>query len=216
MKKIIVFDLDGTLIDTSFGLNRCMNIALTDNGLDPIGLSLTKKFVGNGILNYVRRAVTFAGNVEKTADVYRDFMNVYSEHGAENCHLYDGMDEVLSKMKELGLKLAILTNKAQSATDLFNELYFKKYSFNAVSGQKPDLPLKPAPDGLERILDSLDVGKSDALMVGDGETDYLTAKNAGVDSLSVLWGFRSKAELISAGADHFAEKPSDIMSYILS
>lgn len=220
--KTIIFDLDGTLINTAIGLNRCMNIALEKNGLPKISEKQTEEYVGNGIFNYAVRAVfqTFGlppldENAKNLCNaVYSDFNAEYAKHGLEGCVLYDGIAETLSALKTKNVRLALLSNKAQFATDLFYKTFLEKYEFAAVVGQREGLALKPAPDGLLAILNSLNADKADALMVGDGETDYLTAKNAGIKCLSVLWGYRDKTRLQAAGATLFANNPKDILNYI--
>lgn len=218
----IVFDLDGTLINTSIGLNRCMNYALDKNALPKITEKQTEEYVGNGIFNYAMRAV-FQSFTPPALDesgkklcnaVYSDFNAEYARHGLESCALYDGIAQTLTALKAKNIKLALLSNKAQFATDLFYRTFLKKYEFEAVVGQRDGLALKPAPDGLLAILNKLNAEKTDALMVGDGETDYLTAKNAGIKCLSVLWGFRSKEKLQAAGATIFATEPKDIFYYV--
>jgi len=218
MKKLAIFDLDGTLIDTLLGLNVCMNRALQKNGIEDITLDDTRRFVGNGIKNYVIRAANKGLPADLSDDlrgqkiqsVAEDFLNIYGHDGIDESVLYDGIDYALNVLRSHDVKLAVLSNKAQYAADIFNERFLSKYSFDLVLGQTDDLPLKPAPDGLLKILEKLNVEKADAVMIGDGETDYLTAKNAGIDCVSVLWGFRSEEELKSAGATVFISNPKEI------
>ncbi len=218
MKKLAIFDLDGTLIDTLLGLNACMNRALQKNGIKDITLEDTRRFVGNGIKNYVIRAANKGLPADlpddlrgqKIQSVAKDFLNIYGHNGIDESVLYDGIDYALNTLRAHGVKLAVLSNKAQYAADIFNERFLSKYSFDLVLGQTDDLPLKPAPDGLLKILKTLNVEKADAVMIGDGETDYLTAKNAGIDCVSVLWGFRSEEELKNAGATVFIRNPKEI------
>ena len=218
MKKLAIFDLDGTLIDTLLGLNACMNRALQKNGINDITLEDTRRFVGNGIKNYVIRAANKGLPSDLSDDLRRqkiqsvaeDFLNIYGHNGIDESVIYDGIDYALNTLRAHGVKLAVLSNKAQYAADIFNERFLSKYSFDLVLGQTDDLPLKPAPDGLLKILKTLNVEKADAVMIGDGETDYLTAVNADIDCVSVLWGFRSEEELKSAGAKVFIRNPKEI------
>lgn len=218
MKKLAIFDLDGTLIDTLLGLNACMNRALQKNGINDITLKDTRRFVGNGIKNYVIRAANkglpsdLSDDLrgQKIQSVAKDFLNIYGHNGIDESVLYDGIDYALNTLRAHGVKLAVLSNKAQYAADIFNERFLSKYSFDLVLGETDDLPLKPAPDGLLKILKTLNVEKADAVMIGDGETDYLTAVNADIDCVSVLWGFRSEEELKNAGAKVFIRNPKEI------
>lgn len=215
MIKLIIFDLDGTLIDTSTGLNVCMNEALKKLGLPQISQDETKRFVGNGIKKYCERAIKL--NDYKVADeCFSLFMDYYRQGWKIGCSLYDGMDTTLETLKNADIKLAILSNKAQEMTLKFYNEFLKNYSFDYVLGNVNGAPLKPDPYGAEKILETLNVNKQYALLTGDGETDVLTAKNAAISSLSALWGFRSESELKNAGATLFVKKPIEILKYALN
>lgn len=221
MKKLIVFDLDGTLVDTSVGLNECMNAALLKNGLRSISVEQTKTFVGDGIFNYAKRAVLACLNDsnEQNAhnlikDVYDDFKRIYPKQGITGSTLYDGMANVLMNLKARGCILAALTNKAQRATDEFFNTVLKNFDFDAVIGQTDDRPLKPDPWGINALIERFNVNPENTVMIGDGETDYQTAKNAEVDHIAVLWGFRTKDKLKLCGATLFASRPEQLLSLI--
>lgn len=221
MKKLIVFDLDGTLVNSLDGLNDCMNAALCNNGLKKITAAQTKAFVGDGILNYTARAVfaTASDTSEKDYEelikkVFYDFTSVYVKRGITVSKIYDGMDAVLKTLKARGCYLAILTNKAQNATDGFVSTVLKDYDFDGVIGQDSSHPLKPDAWGLNFLVEKFGLKKEDAVMIGDGQADYLTAKNAGVDHIGVLWGFRSEKQLRECGATTFASRPKQLIELI--
>lgn len=215
MIKLIIFDLDGTLIDTSTGLNVCMNEALKKLDLPQISPDETKRFVGNGIKKYCERAIKL-NDAKLSDECFSLFMDYYRQGWKIGCNLYDGMDTTLETLKNADIKLAILSNKAQEMTLKFYNEFLKDYSFDYVLGNINGAPLKPDPYGAEKILEMLNVKKQYTLLTGDGETDVLTAKNAAISSLSALWGFRSKAELQNAGATVFVEKPIEILKYALN
>lgn len=221
MKKLIVFDLDGTLVDTSVGLNECMNAALLKNGLPPVSVEQTKAFVGNGIFNYTARAVRACldGSSEQKVQalvkaVYEDFKRMYPRQGIIGSTLYDGMERVLVELKANGCILTALTNKAQRATDEFFNTVLKKFDFDAVIGQTDDRPLKPHPWGINALIERFSLNRNDAVMIGDGETDCQTAKNAEIAHIAVLWGFRTEDELRQCGASLFASRPEDLLRLI--
>lgn len=221
MKKLIVFDLDGTLVDTSVGLNECMNKALLKNGLPTVSVEQTKAFVGNGIFNYTARAVracldcSSEPNVRALIkNVYEDFKRTYPQQGVIGSTLYDGMERVLSELKARGCILAVLTNKAQCATDEFFSTVLKNFDFDAVIGQTNDRPLKPDPWGINVLIERFTLNRNDAVMIGDGETDCQTAKNAEIAHIAVLWGFRTKDELKQCGASLFVSRPKELLRLI--
>lgn len=215
MTELIIFDLDGTLLDTSVGLNVCMNEALLKLGLPEISLDDTKRFVGNGIKKYCERAIKT--DEQKTADeCYRLFMDFYRTGKTQGCRLYDGMGETLEALKKNGVKLAVLSNKAHEMTVSFYNEFLRDYDFDCVLGNTDKSKLKPSPAGVFSILGQTGATPKKTLLTGDGETDVLTAKNAAIGCLSALWGFRSKAELLSAGATTFVNRPTEIIDYALN
>lgn len=211
-KKLVIFDLDGTLLDTSIGLNECMNIALKEFDLPTITVEQTKQFVGNGIFNYVNRACNFSPLAERVLPLYND---VYNRLGFEKTTPYCGVNGLIGALKGKNLKLAILSNKPHEATLIAYERFFKQFNFDGVYGGKPEFGHKPDPALLLKLLNDLKTEKQDALLIGDSEADVLTAKNAGVDCIAVDWGFRSRNQLEEAGATNIASTAEEVLNLIL-
>lgn len=218
MKKLVIFDLDGTLLNTSADLNACMNEALKKNGLPPITVEQTKKFIGDGALKYAERAVCACKEkacAEKIDSCLNDYNAIYNSCENKNTFLYDGIGELLKKLKRAGVKIAIVSNKPQSSTDLVYEKLLKQYNFDFVFGNREGFKHKPAADGVNYVLRALGVDKNDAVIVGDGETDALVSKNSGIDFVGALWGYRDKKTLKKAGAKCFAKNADDLFNKII-
>ncbi len=209
MIKAVIFDLDGTLLDTSRDIHSVLNASLKRFSVPEISLEQTIKFVGNGAKTLVERA---AGKeyASLAPVIYADFSNAFAKCDNSLTALYEGEERVLNKLKADGIKLAVLTNKPQKAAENVYKKHLEKFGFDCVYGQTEDMPLKPNPQTALKIIENFNVKKGECLFVGDGETDVLTAENAGIKCVSVLWGYRSKEQLKSAGAEIFANSFSEL------
>ncbi len=215
MYKLICFDLDGTLLDTVPDIQTVLNSTLKHFSLPGVTYAQTCAYVGNGAFKLVERA---AGNIGK--ELLQEVYAYYTAHFAACDNslsaYYPYEEEVLSRLTERGVKLAIITNKPQAATLNVYRRYFKKYNFAYVQGQEEGAPLKPDPSCVFKAIKEAGVKPSETLFVGDGETDVLTALNAKIDGVSVLWGYRSRAELEKAGAKIFVGDFRELENFIFN
>ena len=202
MYKAIIFDLDGTLLDTSKDIRENLNKTFKNFSLPEISLERTIEYVGSGARKLVERAVGQKDS-ELIEKVYHDFSKRYADSDNNLTCLYPNESEVLQNFKNSGIKLAILTNKPQRATERVFAKFLANFGFNIVLGQTEYRPLKPNPASVFEILERFEVEKEDCLFVGDGETDVQTAKNSGLDCACVLWGFRTRKQLEEAGGKLF-------------
>lgn len=208
-KTTVIFDLDGTLLYTLDDLTAATNYALRKMGMPERSLEEVRRFVGNGIRKLIERAVpegTDCGTYEKTFAVFREY---YDVHCTDHTIPYEGVLELVQKLSEKNYKLAIVSNKVDSAVKELNETFFSDYIQVAI-GEKEGIRKKPAPDTVYEALKALGSTKEEAVYIGDSEVDLATAANSGLPCISVLWGFRDKELLIEKGAEFFAEKAEDI------
>ena len=204
----ILFDLDGTLLDTLEDLLDSTNHALGVHGFPSITLGQLRRFVGNGARNQIRLSVP-EGTSDETIDAVLDtYKPYYTAHCRNKTAPYPGIPEALAALKEK-YPMAIVSNKPDAAVKALCADYFPGiYAL----GEAPDCPRKPAGDMVHKAMAA--IGATDCVYVGDSEVDVLTARNAGVKCVSVLWGFRDKADMEAVGADFFCERTEDLISCI--
>lgn len=197
--SLAIFDLDGTILYTLVDLKNSMNFTLKKFGFPERTLDEVRRFVGNGIRNLIIRAAP-KGTDEKTID---EMFEVFNEHYAVYCNdntkSYDGIDELLKKLKEQKVKTAVVSNKADYAVQTLVKKYFDGL-FDYAVGEKQGVRKKPCPDSVNEVLRVLDTPKEAAVYIGDSEVDVATAKNAQMDCIAVDWGFRDREVLINSGA----------------
>lgn len=192
--QAIIFDLDGTLLNTLEDLTDGINVAMNKFGLEEKTLEQIRSYVGNGIPKLVERCLDEGTNHPQYAEILSFFRNYYKEHCLIKTKLYDGITEMLAKLKEQGIPMAIVTNKAQNAAEELFEIFFKD-TISLVVGQRDGQPVKPDPSPVLYALEELGVDKSQAIYVGDSDVDYQTAKNVGMDCALCTWGFRPEEML---------------------
>lgn len=215
MTKLIIFDLDGTLLDTIVDLAVACNAVLAMRGLPQHSLEDYRMFVGNGVMRLVERALPEPLRNPCTVDAARrDFVSYYKDHLDTYTSPYAGIPELLAELQRRGLQLAVASNKFQSGTEELVHRFFPGCSFPVVLGQRPGVPLKPDPAVDLQILQLTGTTPDEALHVGDSAIDVLAARAAGIRSVGVSWGFRSREELAEAGADAIIDRPDGLLNLL--
>ena len=211
--KAVIFDLDGTLLNTLQDLCNSTNAALEKYGYPERTLDEVRSFVGNGVKLLILRAL----GIEKPEDcpdfdeVFAAFRAHYAVHSNDCTGAYPGVMELLAKLKKAGAPMAIVSNKLDAAVKQLNDIYFKDYISVAIGEHEAaGVKKKPAPDTVYAALRELGVSAEDAVYVGDSEVDIETAKNAGIPCLSVTWGFRGREWLIDHGAEVMYDTPEQV------
>ncbi len=211
--KAVICDLDGTLLDTLKDLMNSVNYGLHIYGKPSITLDETRRYVGNGVAKLVERAVPQGTTIEEQAKILEKFKEYYAIHSKDKTAPYEGILDMLKKIKASGMKLAIVSNKIDSAVLPLSEEYFPGLIDVAI-GETKDVPKKPAPDMIYKALSKLSIEKHEAVFIGDSDVDVETGLNSGVDMVTVLWGFRDRDELERKGAKVFIERPEDLFKYL--
>ena len=213
--QLVIFDLDGTLLDTIGDLAVACNAVLAVRGLPQHSYEEYCHFVGNGILRLVERALPEPLRTpENVALVRADFVKYYTEHIDTYTKPYAGIPELLAELVRRGIRVAVASNKFQAGTEKLIRLFFPDVEFAAVFGQRPEVPLKPDPAVVEEILARTGTPKEQVLYVGDSGVDMQTARAAGVRSAGVAWGFRDRAELVEAGACALVDRPAELLGLL--
>ena len=215
-KDTVVFDLDGTLLDTLDDLMNSVNYALESNGYPARTRDEVRRFVGNGILLLMQRALPSGQEHPDFEKVFAGFKEHYGIHCNDLTKPYDGIMELLELLKEKGVKMAIVSNKADFAVKELSEIYFKGIIPVAIGEKESEgIRKKPAPDTVMEALRQLGSTTENAVYVGDSEVDLATAENCGMDYILCEWGFREREKLEELGGKVFVKKPSEIADLIL-
>ncbi|MCL1851303.1 MAG: HAD hydrolase-like protein [Bacteroidetes bacterium] len=232
MIKLIIFDLDGTLLNTLDDLADCTNYVLQQNRYPTHKIDAYKYFVGNGVEMLLRRALPKDITETAFAEILQQFMNYYEIHKADKTAPYEGIIETLEKLQQKEILLAVATNKPHELLPELMQYYFPTIKWAAVFGNRKDVPIKPHPQIVYDILNAckdcfvsfvpslcpLWLKKllrhphtNQILYVGDTAVDMETAQNAGIKKVGALWGFRTKEELLQANADYIMERPQELI-----
>lgn len=214
-KKLVIFDLDGTLLDTIGDLAAACNRTLAVHGYPEHPLDRYRLFVGNGMSKLVERALPPEVRTPEYVERIRgEFVPYYQEHIAESTRPYEGIPGLLEELAARGVAVAVASNKYDEGTRRLIAAFFPGVRFAAVLGQRAGVPTKPDPAIVNDILGAAGVAREETLYVGDSGTDMRTARNAGVESAGVTWGFRGREELEAEGADHIVDTPAAIAALV--
>lgn len=218
MKKLVIFDLDGTLTNTLKSIQKSANLALEAFGFAPYEVDRYRYFVGNGSKELIRQCLIHDGDTELTH--FDEVMGRYEEVFEKNCMYevkpYDGILELLRALKEKGFLLAVNSNKPQAQTEDVISSVFGEGVFDMVVGQVEERPRKPAPDGVKYILSKLGVTEEETVYLGDTSIDMQTGRSAGVFTVGALWGFRDREELEEHHADAIIASPTELLKYAVA
>ena len=211
--EAVIWDLDGTLLDTLCDLAASTNAALEMNGMPLRTIDEVRQFVGNGIRKLMVRAVPGGDENPQFEKAFKDFIDHYGAHSRDNTKPYDGILDLLDNLAGKGVKHAIVSNKIDFAVKELNQIYFGSRIGIAV-GDDPSRERKPAPDSVLVAMRELGVTAEETVYVGDSDVDVMTAHNAGIPCFAVSWGFRPVSCLEGAGADEIAHTPQQLQEMI--
>lgn len=209
----IIFDLDGTLLNTLDDLRDTLNETLNRKGFNPRTLEDVRRFVGNGVRNLIIRSVPDTCSEEEVTCLFEEFVERYKNNMQNKTRPYDGIMELLLDLNRYNYKMAIVSNKFDTAVKALSRTYFGNLIPVAI-GETVEVKRKPAPDCIYTAVKELGSDLSRTILVGDSETDVRTAKNAGIPCIGVTWGFRSREVLRTEGADYLIDTPREILTLL--
>ncbi len=215
MKSLVIFDLDGTLLNTIADLANSTNYALARLGFPTHETEKYRFMVGNGVNKLFERALPEGAKTEENVLRVRElFLPHYDRHNADDSRPYPGVESLLERLQAEGLQLAVASNKYQAATEKLVDRYFPSIRFTAVFGQREGVPVKPDPTIVFDILKVAGVPKDRVLYVGDSGVDMQTAAKAGVTACGVTWGFRPRTELEAEHPDHLVDAAEEVIGLV--
>lgn len=214
-KKLVIFDLDGTLLNTIGDLAACCNHMLRQRGLEEHSYEEYCHFVGNGVTRLVERALPESlRTTDYIAAARKDFVEYYYDNIDNYTVAYDGVHELLQRCVDAGATLAVASNKFHSGTNRLIERFFGDIEFAAIYGNRDGFPLKPDRAIIDLIMEQCGATADNTYMVGDSGIDIQTARAAGVHAIGVSWGFRDRQELVESGAEYIADNTEELFDAI--
>lgn len=214
--KACIFDLDGTLTNTLESMTYSVNLTLEEMGLSKITKDQCRLFVGNGARVLIEKSLKAAGDTD--ASRIEEGMEIYGRIFDRNCtyHVtpYEGIPEMLKALKDKGIQLAVLSNKPDRQTVKVVKAIFGEELFDYAQGQKEGIRRKPEPDGVWYLMEQMHVSKEECLYIGDSEVDAATGRNTGLKTIGVLWGFRDRKTLETAGVDDLIDRPDELLQFV--
>lgn len=213
MYQTVIFDLDGTLLNTLEDLKDSVNFALRSRGFAERSLEEVRSFVGNGIRRLIEQAVPEGTKVEEADKVFEAFRTHYMEHCQDKTAPYDGIMELLKELKKNSYQMAIVSNKSDAAVKELTSYYFGEY-INVAIGEREGIKRKPAPDSVFEAMRLLGANAKASVYVGDSDVDRKTASNAGLACVSVTWGFREEEELRKLEPEYLIKEPMELMEIL--
>ena len=214
--KACIFDLDGTLTNTLESMTYSVNLTLEEMRLSKITKDQCRLFVGNGARVLIEKSLKAAGDTD--ASRIEEGMEIYGRIFDRNCtyHVtpYEGIPEMLKALKDKGIQLAVLSNKPDRQTVKVVKAIFGEELFDYAQGQKEGIRRKPEPDGVWYLMEQMHVSKEECLYIGDSEVDAATGRNAGLKTIGVLWGFRDRKTLETAGVDDLIDRPDELLQFV--
>lgn len=212
--KAVLFDLDGTLLDTLPDFAPALNHALTACGFPARALGEFNHIIGGGIRHGIRLALPAAASDADAERVHTEYQRYYAAHCCEHTRPYDGIPELLATLEKRGVALAVLTNKTECLAQRIIRQYFPDIHFRLVWGNLEPRPLKPLPDAGMQMLDALGLRPEEAAYVGDSDTDIRFAQACGMLPVGAVWGYRGREELADAGAVRLADSPAELAALL--
>ena len=209
--QLAIFDMDGTILNTLEDLTDCMNYILRMYRMPERSIEEVRRFVGNGIRRLIERAVVAGTNQELIDRMFSDFAEYYKDHSAIKTRPYEGIQETIEKLRSMGYRTAVVSNKADFAVQDLCQDFFPGL-FDMAVGEREGMRRKPYPDSVWLVLDTLGVKAEDAVYIGDSEVDLETADNSNIDIVPVTWGFRDKEFLVKKGAKGCVDTPEELVN----
>ena len=210
--QAILFDMDGTLLDTLTDMQAAVNYILEKYGYPTRTLEEVRRFVGNGAGPLIHRALPQGVDPDREAEILADYRAYYQAHNCVETRPYDGIGPLLERLRQEGVRTAVVSNKPDRTTRTLAARFFPE--LDGAMGQREGIASKPAPDMVRAALDQLHAAPEEALYVGDSEVDVATARNAGLDMIGVAWGLRGRAALEAAGAPLVADTPEQLLDML--